>query len=558
MVRQLRAVDRFRSALSFVGGMTATLPPFVAEAAPDDEPRRVSTLQPADRARELVPLLTLCLYAVVIVKAGWLADDAFASFRAASNLVNGYGLVSNPPERVQAFTNPLWTLLFALAYWPTKNAYAVGIVMGLVSSLATVAVIAFSRRVDVLPRALAVLTLGLSQAFVDFSTSGLENPLSHLLLVVIYVSARRERSSFVIALLSAFLAFNRLDHLLLVAPLLAWRLAQSARHGFSRELGWMALGFVPLALWELFAIVYYGFPLPNTAYSKLNASIGTWEFVSQGLWYFVESASRDPLTPLVLFAGVAAPFATRKWQLLPFSLGIALYLAYVLRVGGDFMAGRFFTAPLVLAVVLLFHDVVPGLPPRLDLAVGALVILVPLAANSSPLAEPAVATCPIPESGVADERSCYRAHTGLIANVRTAKYKKHEYYELGVAKRKKGEAVVAENVVGLEAFAAGPKVHLVDRFALTEPLLARIPYEPDDKNWRIGHFLRALPDGYLESVKTGRNRIKDPCIRRFNERLRRVTHGPIFSWQRVKDIAWLNFVERTATACPKRPSHQEP
>ena len=183
MVRQVRAVDRFRSALSFVGGIAATVPSLVARAAPDEETQRVSTLQPADRARELLPLLALCLYAVVIVKAGWLADDAFASFRAASNLVNGYGLVSNPPERVQAFTNPLWTLLFALAYWPTKNAYAVGIVMGLVASLATVAVIAFSRRVEVLARALAVLTLALSQAFVDFSTSGLENPLSHLLLV---------------------------------------------------------------------------------------------------------------------------------------------------------------------------------------------------------------------------------------------------------------------------------------------------------------------------------------------------------------------------------------
>ena len=112
--------------------------------------------------------------------------------------------------------------------------------------------------------------------------------------------------------------------------------------------------------------------------------------------------------------------------------------------------------------------------------------------------------------------------------------------------------MVAENVVGLQAFAAGPKVHLIDRFALTEPLLARIPYEPSDKNWRIGHFLRALPDGYLETVQTGRNRVKDPCIRRFNERLRRVTHGPIFSWQRVKDIFSLNFGERTVTACPMK------
>jgi arabinofuranosyltransferase len=521
-------------------------------AAPVERTDRVSGLEPADRTRELVPLLALSLYAVVIVKTGWLADDAFASFRAAANLVNGHGLLSNPPERVQAFTNPLWTLLFALGYWPLKNAYAVAMCLGLACSIATVALVAFSRRVEVLPRVLAVVALCLSSAFVDFSTSGLENPLSHLLLVSVYACARRERPTWVVALLSALLALNRLDHVLLVTPLLVARLVRAGRHGFLRELGRVALGFLPLFAWELFAFVYYGFPLPNTAYSKLNATIGTGEFASQGLLYLVESATRDPLTPLVLLAGIAAPFVTRKWRLLPFALGVALYLVYVLRIGGDFMAGRFLSAPFVLAVVMLFLDVVPALPSRLDFAVGALVVLVPLAGHSSPLVESGLATCSIPESGVADERLCYRSHTGLVSNVRKSKYKKHEYYELGVSYRKKGPAVYAKCVGGLEGFAAGPKVHLVDLFALTEPLLARIPFEPDGSNWRIGHFSRALPDGYVDTVRTGKNRIKDKCIARFYERLRRVTEGPIFSWTRTKDIFWLNFEQRTVSACPKK------
>jgi arabinofuranosyltransferase len=133
--------------------------------------------------------------------------------------------------------------------------------------------------------------------------------------------------------------------------------------------------------------------------------------------------------------------------------------------------------------------------------------------------------------------------------VRATKYKKHEYYERGAGHRKKGAAVYAENVVGMEAFAAGPKVHLVDQFALTDPLLARIPFEPRDRSWRIGHFYRTLPDGYFDSVRTGKNRLKDPCIARFYEHLSRVTHGPIWSWQRFKDIYWLNFKERTTAAC---------
>lgn len=525
-----------------------------ASDAAVERPERVSGVEPADRTRELLPLLALCLYTMAVIKAGWLADDAFASFRAAANLVNGHGLLSNPPERVQAFTNPLWTLLFALVYWPVKNPYAVAISLGLVCSIAAVALIALSRRVDALSRALAVLALCLSSAFVDFSTSGLENPLAHLLLVAIYACERRERGMLVVALLSALLAVNRLDHLLLVTPLLAARLVHAGRLGrarFARQLGAMAIGFVPLALWELFAVVYYGFPFPNTAYSKLNATIGAGEFFMQGLWYFVESATHDPLTPLLILAAIVAPFVTRNWRLLPVALGIVLYLAYVLRIGGDFMLGRFFSAPFVLAVVMLFHDVVPALPGRLVLAAGAVVALVPLAAESSRLANSTAPLCAIPESGVVDERSCYKTYTGLVSNVRISKYKKHEYYEHGVGHRKKGRGVYAENVVGLKSFAAGPKVHLIDLFALTDPLLARIPFAPANNSWRIGHFYRVLPEGYVDTVRTGENRIKDPCLARFYDRLRTVTSGPIFSWARFKGIFELNVRERTVATCPK-------
>ncbi len=550
-VRQLWALSRFRP---------ATAPAALSGESPaisDEVTRRDSGLRQAERARELLPLLGLSLFTIAIVKNGWLADDAFASFRAASNLVSGHGLLSNPPERVQAFTNPLWTLLFALGYWPTKNVYAVAIALGLVCSIGAAGLLAFARRkgsrdqpeIEALPRALGVLALCFSTAFVDFSTSGLENPLSHLLIVAIYICTRGGRSTFVIALLSALLAVNRLDHLLLVLPLLAWRPIRAGRPQLRKELARMALGLTPLVLWEVFAVVYYGFPLPNTAYSKLNATIGLGEFVSQGIWYLVESATRDPLTLLVIVAGVLAPFVTRSFRLVPFALGVALYVFYVMRVGGDFMAGRFLSAPFVLAAMVLFHDIVPALPSRLDLAAGAVVVLVPLAAHASPLTASDAATCVIPESGVTDERSCYRAHTGLIANVRATKYKKHEYYERGAGHRKKGAAVYAENVVGLESFAAGPKVHLVDLFALTDPLLARIPFEPPNREWRIGHFYRALPDGYLESVRTGKNLLKNPCLARYYEHLNRVTSGPVFSWARFKDIYWLNFEERTTAAC---------
>jgi arabinofuranosyltransferase len=42
-------------------------------------------------------------------------DDSFISFRYARNLVQGHGLVFNPGERVEGYTNFLWTALMAIA-----------------------------------------------------------------------------------------------------------------------------------------------------------------------------------------------------------------------------------------------------------------------------------------------------------------------------------------------------------------------------------------------------------------------------------------------------------
>ena len=44
---------------------------------------------------------------------GYLIDDVFISVRYARNLVDGHGLVYNVGERVEGYTNLLWTLLLA-------------------------------------------------------------------------------------------------------------------------------------------------------------------------------------------------------------------------------------------------------------------------------------------------------------------------------------------------------------------------------------------------------------------------------------------------------------
>src|SRR5574338_175448 len=45
-----------------------------------------------------------------------LFDDAMVSMRYAKNFADGHGLVWNPGERVEGYTNPLWTLYMGLLH----------------------------------------------------------------------------------------------------------------------------------------------------------------------------------------------------------------------------------------------------------------------------------------------------------------------------------------------------------------------------------------------------------------------------------------------------------
>ena len=64
------------------------------------------------------------------IARAWVCDDSFISFRYAENLVSGHGLVYNVGERVEGYSNLLWTLLVALwmrlGFDPIRAAQAMG------------------------------------------------------------------------------------------------------------------------------------------------------------------------------------------------------------------------------------------------------------------------------------------------------------------------------------------------------------------------------------------------------------------------------------------------
>src|SRR5262245_65273863 len=128
----------------------------------------------------------MTLLTIAIIRTAWLSDDSFITFRTMDNIVHGYGPVWNVDERVQSFTHPLWLALFLPLYWLTRDPYS-AIPLQMVLSLSAVTIVMLRIAENNWQRLVVFAALLSTKAFIDFTTSGLDNPLSYFLLAIFAV-----------------------------------------------------------------------------------------------------------------------------------------------------------------------------------------------------------------------------------------------------------------------------------------------------------------------------------------------------------------------------------
>jgi arabinofuranosyltransferase len=486
----------------------------------------------------------------VVLANAWVSDDAYITLRTVEHAARGEGLVWNPGERVQAYTHPLWMAALVVLRVLTQDAYVSVMVLGVgTTALALLALARGSRSSPDLLVALGALVL--SKSFVHYGTSGLENPATALLAAwMTSVVARRsagERTVRQVLLLGALVFLNRVDASLLVAPLVLVVLWRERRVGVLKLLRATLPGVALLLAWETFSFVYYGSFVPNTAYAKLGAGLDATTMIGNGIGALGDNLRWDPSTLTFVGLGglvallVALPRA--RLDAVALVLGAWAYVAYFVWIGGDFMNGRFFMAP-TFVVALGWVRVAPlaSFPPPVRTptagALAASLLIVALLGSRPPLA-------PIGEQrgwstyGVTDEQAFYWSRTGLFAPGHGPRPRDPLY---GAGQSLPCDTPVTGDSIGFYGFGAGNCGVIVDRLALSDPLIARLP-ALRDPTWRVGHYLRAVPDGYLESVRTGTCAMRDEDLCTLFDHLQRVTRAPLFSEGRFESIAFLTFGE---------------
>ena len=500
------------------------------------------------RQRQLL-ILGLLLVLVVAVKNAWVCDDAYISFRSLEQLRAGHGPIWNPHERVQVYTSVLWFWLQAPLRLVSADVYLNVLVLSLGCLAGCLAVL---RRLVPGDRSwllLAVLLVG-ARGFMDYTSSGLENPLLFLVCGLLmnryFVAMVAEPGAAQAAKpvrqfiwLAGASLLVRHDLALLWLPPVAQVVWRHRRLWSLRE--WsrvVAVAAAPLAVWSLLAVFYYGSPWPNPALAKLSLDLDRGLLVNQGLAY-LSTARHDPVLALVIVAGLAVALIGKSTRGL--GLGILLHLCYLVWIGGDFMFVRMLGGVFLVAAVVVVRVVAERnrswVLPLSGLALAAAIALPLTPLNSSrDLADTTVSL------RVADERAYYFQATSLWIRLSTTadKFPIHSWADDGRIAARRDQTVTGAANVGFFGYLAGVDKIVIDRYAITDPLLARIPLARVDDDWRPGHIKRDMPVGYGRSLQYGTNDLRDVRLRRLYEDVRLATSAPLLARGRAGAIWRLN------------------
>ena len=322
-----------------------------------------------------VGLLAAVIGAVHSSMLAWVCDDAFISFRYAKHFIEGYGLVFNIGEKVEGYTNFLWTILVALGMKLSFDPVIFSLALGVICFVSTIALFIYlgwklqsASAESVLFFPMTALALSIHHDANVYATSGLETSLITLLVsatFAVLLLGRSYRSNLGAGVLLAFAMMTRPDAILFfIAAILYALLVKQKRIAavFALSLPVIVL-YLPYWIWRY---NYYGFIFPNTYYAK-SADL---TYYSQGLvyfWTYIHSYYIFLLVP-VLVAVFVWNNRHRLSQFFPVSidqnntafraviLGLlfaGIHIAYVIRLGGDYMFARFFIpiTPLLFFVI---------------------------------------------------------------------------------------------------------------------------------------------------------------------------------------------------------------
>lgn len=440
---------------------------------------------------------------VVATLVAWIVrfdqDDAYISYRYARNLARGDGLVFVPGQRVEGYTNFLWTVLLSI---PERLGWSTSLfaqIVGLASFVVALT-LAYQLSARFLPgrgqRLLALLVLSTNMTFLAYGTSGMETMLqtafllgvATLLLPAAGGAPTRWWPWALAGFVGALALLTRLDSgvlvvtIAIVAATSAVRSAPQERRSATiaatatRVALAGAVGLVVVTPWLVWKVDYYGSIAPNTYLAKAGAPLTA--RLPYGLLYLL--AFFLSYGVFLLVPRLRATWRARRTlgRLAPAVTLSAVWCAYICWVGADFMEFRFMVPIIPYLAVVGAVVIDPITKWTRALVVTLLVISALHRVAPSPI---------VPVNSIAALDSAVQEDMQLGLG--------HDLGRWFAADDPADSPVLATSTLG--AISYGSDLHVVDMIGLTEPDIAA-DGEPA-AHYYPGHVKFATVDQLLDA-----------------------------------------------------------
>lgn len=272
-----------------------------------------------------------------------LFDDAMISMRYARNLIEGHGLVMNPGERVEGYTNPLWVLFMAAVHLLPVPQSKISIIVQITGALLLLPTIVFVRKIALLISGnssqvsnTAMFLTAFYLPLINWCLQGMEISLQALIMSIAVwrtiLSIRTSRIPIEVYFLLGIGTLVRIDMAVPYIGIWLFLIFLKPEQRMKNFLwGGLVFAFF-LGSQTLFRMVYYGDPLPNTYYLKMTG----YPFflrITRGFFYWWKFIWNMNLLAFLLPFGVIIFTYTHSRGIL--ALVVGLQMIYSIYVGGD-------------------------------------------------------------------------------------------------------------------------------------------------------------------------------------------------------------------------------
>lgn len=248
-----------------------------------------STFYKIGLAVSLLVLLTGCILRTLGGSAfperqstsAWGLDDGYIGYRYAENLAHGEGLVFNPGERVEGYSNLLFVLAVAPGCWLTDRdgVYFYVVLMNIACALGALTLFSeeLRRRLGERCAVAGAMLFALCLPFWAVVAGGLETSPHLLILLAIWIWVERvaadpsPRGTVALAVFCVLSLLVRLDGFLIPGIAILYLLL---RRRVRPALICAATLAVAMRACELWRLEYYGALLPTADYLKVSGPMG--------------------------------------------------------------------------------------------------------------------------------------------------------------------------------------------------------------------------------------------------------------------------------------------